>query len=102
MGPAKKKQRLSNGAVAEIAEITADNAAAAAAPATTEGKAAEKEKTTDDQHKRSLFVRSLPPSATSESLTSTTQPPRPAADSALSLLPTPKTLSARRKNSTAT
>jgi nucleolar protein 4 len=69
MGPAKKKQRLSNGAVAEIAEITADNAAAAAAPATTEGKAAEKEKTTDDQHKRSLFVRSLPPSATSESLT---------------------------------
>lgn len=63
MGPAKKKQRLSNGAVAEIAEAT-DNAAAAPAPA------AEKEKDgKDDQHKRSLFVRSLPPSATSESLT---------------------------------
>lgn len=63
MGPAKKKQRLSNGAVAEIAEAT-DNAAAAPAPT------AEKEKDAkDDQHKRSLFVRSLPPSATSESLT---------------------------------
>ena len=63
MGPAKKKQRLSNGAVAEIAEAT-DNAAAAPAPA------AEKEKDgKDSEHKRSLFVRSLPPSATSESLT---------------------------------
>ena len=57
--PANKKQRLSNGAVAEI---TTDDAAAA--PATTENT-----KATDEQHKRSLFVRSLPPSATSESLT---------------------------------
>ena len=65
MGPAKKKQRLSNGAVAEIAEATDNAAAAAPAPA------AEKEKDAKDssEHKRSLFVRSLPPSATSESLT---------------------------------
>jgi nucleolar protein 4 len=73
MGPAKKKQRLSNGAVAEIAENVTDNAAettptAAASTPAVEGKA-EKEKSADDQHKRSLFVRSLPPSATSESLT---------------------------------
>jgi len=66
MGPAKKKQRLSNGAVAEIAE-NAPEKTATDTPATTDGKTAEK--AGDEQHKRSLFVRSLPPSATSESLT---------------------------------
>lgn len=65
MGPAKKKQRLSNGAVAEIAETTPENAASAP----NEAKVDSEKDTKDDQHKRSLFVRSLPPSATSESLT---------------------------------
>ncbi|GAB7325167.1 hypothetical protein MBLNU13_g09247t1 [Cladosporium sp. NU13] len=65
MGPAKKKQRLSNGAVAEIAETTPENAASAP----NEAKVDAEKDTKDDQHKRSLFVRSLPPSATSESLT---------------------------------
>jgi nucleolar protein 4 len=71
MGPAKKKQRLSNGAVAEIAENN-DNASGPAAettPAATEIKADKDSKDKEDSHKRSLFVRSLPPSATSESLT---------------------------------
>lgn len=67
MGPAKKKQRLSSGAVAEITETATENAAPAAA--STPAKVGEKEKVADEQHKRSLFVRSLPPSATSESLT---------------------------------
>lgn len=59
--PANKKQRLSNGAVAEIStdEVKAE------APQDTKDTKDSK----DDQHKRSLFVRSLPPSATSESLT---------------------------------
>jgi nucleolar protein 4 len=72
MGPAKKKQRLSNGAVAEIAENTPIENGSSEIKAekeqdnkSTDVKADSKE----DQHKRSLFVRSLPPSATSESLT---------------------------------
>ncbi|KAM0702766.1 hypothetical protein Q7P35_010198 [Cladosporium inversicolor] len=70
MGPAKKKQRLSNGAVAEIAENTATTENAVAEPAAAgEAKAVEKKDTKDDGQKRSLFVRSLPPSATTESLT---------------------------------
>ncbi|KAM0722971.1 hypothetical protein Q7P37_001169 [Cladosporium fusiforme] len=62
MGPAKKKQRLSNGTVAEIADSNPENANATPA----EDKSAEKPV---DEHKRSLFVRSLPTSTTSESLT---------------------------------
>jgi nucleolar protein 4 len=60
MAPATKKQRLSSGHAVEIAENVADNAT----PATTE-----KKESKDAEHKRSLFVRSLPPTATSESLT---------------------------------
>ena len=63
MGPAKKKQRLSNGTAAEVAESALENAPSTAA----DGQSAAKPE--DDQHKRSLFVRSLPASATTESLT---------------------------------
>lgn len=62
--PANKKQRLSNGAVAEI---STDEVKAEAPQDTKDTKDTKDSK--DDQHKRSLFVRSLPPSATSESLT---------------------------------
>lgn len=65
MGPAKKKQRLSNGSVAEIAENVQEDAAAS----TPNHDSKNPEKAADEQHKRSLFVRSLPPSSTSESLT---------------------------------
>lgn len=67
MGPAKKKQRLSNGTVAEIAENIPENADTTTA--TSDKPAADKPAADDEQHKRSLFVRSLPATVTSESLT---------------------------------
>ncbi|KAK5168354.1 RNA recognition motif-containing protein [Saxophila tyrrhenica] len=59
MAPAKKKQRLSNGSAAPVEAVHGDSE-----PQEAKEKAAEK----PDQ-RRSLFVRSLPPNATSESLT---------------------------------
>lgn len=66
MGPARKKQRLSNGSAVEVAEPVANEVVTenTEAPAKTDDS-----KTTPEQQQRSLFVRSLPATATSESLT---------------------------------
>jgi nucleolar protein 4 len=107
MAPATKKQRLSSGHAVEIAENVADNAT----PATTE-----KKESKDAEHKRSLFVRSLPPTATSESLTAlfsdsypvkhavaiNARRPSNVAATASSPSPTLKTPSAQKQSSTAT
>lgn len=70
MGPAKKKQRLSNGAAAEVAEAQQENAATSApAEGQTTTEDSSSKPAPDEKDKRSLFVRSLPASATSESLT---------------------------------
>lgn len=65
MAPARKKQRLSDGAAIEAAAPAAEESEVLlqSKPST---KATE---TAQDQHQRSLFVRSLPASTTSDSLT---------------------------------
>ncbi|EME49991.1 hypothetical protein DOTSEDRAFT_164875 [Dothistroma septosporum NZE10] len=65
MGPAKKKQRLSNGSAVTVEQH--DKIVDDAPQAETETAAQAQEKAV--QQKRSLFVRSLPPSTTSEILT---------------------------------
>lgn len=64
MAPAIKKQKLSNGSVAAVEATSAENTDVQATP---KPKAAVDEKA--EQQRRSLFVRSLPATATSESLT---------------------------------
>jgi len=63
MARAAKKQKLSDGSVATAVAVDG----VAEPQPNTEGKSPGPEKT--EQHRRSLFVRSLPPTATSESLT---------------------------------
>ncbi|KAK4543720.1 hypothetical protein LTR36_005365 [Oleoguttula mirabilis] len=64
MAPAVKKQKLSNGTVATLEATAVEETEPAATP---KPKAAADEKA--EQQRRSLFVRALPPTATSESLT---------------------------------
>ncbi|OQN98863.1 hypothetical protein B0A48_15209 [Cryoendolithus antarcticus] len=66
MAPARKKQRLADGAAVTVADSTVDEESAEASAPTP--KPASKD-VDQDQHKRSLFVRSLPAATTSESLT---------------------------------
>ncbi|KAK4638168.1 uncharacterized protein CLAFUR5_00811 [Fulvia fulva] len=65
MGPARKKQRLSNGSAVTVEQH--DDSVEDTPQAATETSAEAQEKAV--QQKRSLFVRSLPPTATSETLT---------------------------------
>ncbi|KAK5120981.1 hypothetical protein LTR85_005765 [Meristemomyces frigidus] len=66
MAPAMKKQRLSNGSVAAV---EATDVEATGVQATPKPKAATATDKKAEQQRRSLFVRSLPATATSESLT---------------------------------
>lgn len=64
MAPPRKKQRLSNGALPAEAKTTSGKT-----EDLVEDAAEEQKPSTQDQHRRSLFVRSLPPSTTTASLT---------------------------------
>ena len=68
MAPATKKQKLSNGSVAVVEADNAHNEDAQELPTTTTAKPVKDDKA--EQQRRSLFVRSLAPTTTSESLTS--------------------------------
>ena len=65
MVPAVKKQKLSNGSIAAVEEYEADAPNEQAAPPTRQASKDEKA----EQTRRSLFVRSLPSTTTTESLT---------------------------------
>ena len=67
MAPATKKQKLSNGSVAVVETDNVQNEDAQQVSTTTKSKPAKDDKA--EQQRRSLFVRSLAPTTTSESLT---------------------------------
>nr|OQO20973.1 hypothetical protein B0A51_09662 [Rachicladosporium sp. CCFEE 5018] len=66
MAPARKKQRLADGAAVSVADSTVDEESGEASAPTPKPVSTDVDQ---DQHKRSLFVRSLPAATTSESLT---------------------------------